>query len=132
MPPRTDPVADLAETVGRALLEFAERLRTEPEPTAAPTADGPAAPNTAKLGGTQGRILDALREAPNGLSSGDVAIAVGISATNAPRTLKALKARGLVEDGDERPSIWRLTEQTDTAGAAASADEPEPSPASEG
>lgn len=122
IPSQSDPVADIAETVGRALLEFAERLRAEPELRAAAPVDEPAAPNTAKLGGTQGRILDALETAPDGLTSGGVAAAVGIAATNAPRALKALKARGLVDDGDERPSVWRLADRVD---------EPRPSPATE-
>ena len=108
IPPRRDPVADLAEAVGKALLEFAERLRAEPEPTVAPAPAEPGAPNRAKLGATQAKILEALAAAsPGGLTASEVAEKVGASSTNAPRALKALQGRGLVTDSEDTPTIWR-------------------------
>lgn len=114
--PRSDPVADLAESVGKALLEFAERLRAVPESTAAPGGDtaspdaDPAAPDTAKLGATQARIVALLQDAGDtGMTSTEVAAAAGIPSSNAPRTLKKLAERNLVSGSSERPVVWRAT-----------------------
>lgn len=112
--PRSDPVADLAESVGKALLEFAERLRAAPDSTACPVGDTTssgdegAGPDTSKLGTTQARIVAVLEQAgETGMKSGQVAEAVGIPSSNAPRTLKKLAERKLVVGSEERPVIWR-------------------------
>lgn len=111
MTPRTDPVADHAESVGRALLEFAEQLRAQPGSAAmdAPVAPKTVGPDRSKLGGTQQRVLAALEGAGEvGLTAAQVAEQVDIKPTNAPRTLKALRDRGLaaaVTGGP--PTVWR-------------------------
>lgn len=112
--PRSDPVADLAESVGKALLQFAERLRAAPDSTAPPVGDTASSddqrsgPDTSKLGATQARVVAALEVAGEaGMTSGQVAEAVGIPSSNAPRTLKKLEERKLVECSGERPVIWR-------------------------
>ena len=92
----------------------AERLRTEPQPTVtrAPTIDG--APDVTKLGGTQLRILTALREAgAAGLTAGQVATQLGISPTNAPRALRKLEERGLATSSADRPALWRASADAD-------------------
>jgi predicted ArsR family transcriptional regulator len=74
-------------------------------PAAAPGAD--VAPDRARLGVTQQRILEALDGASDdGLTTAQVADQVGIKATNAPRALKALRERGLIRGGDEKPAVW--------------------------
>lgn len=113
--PRSDPVADLAESVGKALLEFAERLRAVPDSTAPLVSDTTSSdneatgPDTSKLGATQARIVAVLEGAGEaGLTSGQVAEAVGIPASNAPRTLKKLVERKLVVGSGDRPVVWRI------------------------
>ena len=114
-PPRSDPVADLAESVGKALLEFAERLRANPDSTAPGPGDTPTAeaqsrePDTSKLGATQARIVAVLEAAgEEGMTSGQVADAVGIETSNAPRTLRKLEERNLIVGSGERPVVWRV------------------------
>lgn len=119
-------VADLAEGVARSLLAFAERIRTADTAgvpgatTAAPEADADApagAPKVGRLGARQLAILEALRAAESdGLTTSEVAQAVGIAATNAPTALKALAERGLVERSATSPAVWQLREQS-TGGA---------------
>lgn len=106
--PRRDPFADLAETVGKALLEFAEHLRAEPEPTAEPAVAEPGTPNRSKLGATQARILEVLTAAgAAGLTAGQVADQASILPPNAHKSLKALRDRGLATVSDETPALWR-------------------------
>lgn len=119
IPTRRDPIADLAETVGQALLEFAERLRAEapPQATAAPAAAADAAPDRAKLGAKQVRIVEVLAEAGEaGLKTAEVAEKADITVTNAPRALKALVVRGLVTASDTSPVVWRVTDEAKTDG----------------
>lgn len=113
--PRQDALADLAEKVAAALSEFAVRLREQPDTTTSastetpPAAEEPATPDRSKLGDTQARILRALEEAgEQGLTATQVAEQIGIKATNAPRTLRALRARGLAMGDGERPEVWRV------------------------
>lgn len=118
--PRSDPVADLSESVGKALLVFAERLRASPDsiapgPLDMPSQDEPTeAPDTSKLGGTQARVLDVLEDAGEaGMTSAEVATAAGMPPSNASRTLKKLEERKLVVGSGDRPAVWRrLSDQT--------------------
>lgn len=106
MTTREDAIAELAEDVGRALLAFAERLREEG--TAAPRSPT-AATHSRQLGKSQQKVVGALQAAGDtGATSTEVARATGISATNTPRMLKALRERGLAEATDETPTIWRM------------------------
>lgn len=115
-------VADLAEGVARSLLVFAERIRAADAAgvpgttTAAPkaNADAPAAtPKVERLGARQLAILEALKAAESdGLTTSEVAQAVGIAATNAPTALKALAERGLVTRSDTSPAVWRYQERS--------------------
>lgn len=113
--PRSNPLADLAETVGAALLVFAERVRSQgmapsPASEAPPAAahDAGVSPDRERLGVTQQRILAALDgSGSEGLTTAQVADQVGIKTTNAPRALKALRERGLIVGGDEKPAVWR-------------------------
>ena len=114
--------ADLAEGVARSLLAFAERIRTADAagisgtPTAVPEADAAApasTPKVGRLGARQLAILEALRAAESdGLTTSEVAQAVGIAATNAPTALKALAERGLVTRSDTSPAVWRCRDQS--------------------
>lgn len=115
---RSDPLADLAENVGKALLEFAERLRATPDSTAPPEPDTAtlsepgSTPDTSKLGSIQTRILEVLQHAgSDGMTSTQIARAVEIPTSNAPRTLKQLEVRNLIVGSNERPAIWRLVVQ---------------------
>lgn len=113
--PRSDPVADLAESVGKALLVFAKRLRATPDSTApgqvdtaSPAVPADAAPDTSRLGRTQERILGVLEEAgEDGLTSAEVAAAAGMPASNASRTLKKMEERKLIAGSSDRPATWR-------------------------
>lgn len=100
--------------MGKALLAFAERLRAAPESTDPPAADTAspgersASPDTSKLGATQARIVAVLEDAgEDGMTSSQVAAAVGIPSSNAPRTLRKLEERKLVSGSGDRPVIWR-------------------------
>lgn len=115
MTPRDDPVADLAESVGNALLVFAERLRAAPEPTADPDPDvaasqeSPSQPDRSRLGGTQARVLSVVEAAgSDGLTAAEVSDKAGTAATNTPRILRALQERRLVTASDTRPTVWRV------------------------
>ena len=109
MSPREHAVAGLAEDVGKALLLFAKRLRAVEEPAADQGASA-ALPHTSRVGGTQLRLLDAVRAAGQaGLSTKEAADQAGMSPTNAPRALRSLRDRGLITGGDETPAIWRIS-----------------------
>ena len=115
MTPRDDPVADLAESVGNALLVFAERLRAAPEPTAAPDPTVGASHNSApepdrsRLGRTQAHVLSVVEGAgSDGLTAAEVSDKAGTAATNTPRILRALEERRLVTASDTRPTVWRV------------------------
>lgn len=110
MTPRERAVAGLAEDVGKALLLFAERLRAAPEPSA-DSAPVSALPDTSRLGGTQLRLFEAVRAAGEaGLSTKEAADRAGMSPTNAPRALRALRDRGLISSGEGSPAIWRAAQ----------------------
>lgn len=117
MSTRPDPLADLAEAVGSALLAFADSLRSAPEPAAAPPSAEPdtaaggqsesAGPDRSKLGGKQLEILAALTEAGDaGLTSAQVAERTNVGPSNAPRALNKLLDRGLVTKSADAPALW--------------------------
>lgn len=97
-------MAQLAEDVGRALLRFADAIRSYP-----PLSDG-APEGSGRLGQTQRRVLElpGLGER-DGVSAREVAEVLGLERANAHRTLKSLTTVGLVEQVEgERPHRWRL------------------------
>jgi len=60
------------------------------------------------MGATQERIVSILEGAGEvGMTSAQVADAVGIPSSNAPRTLRKLEERKLVVGSGERPVVWR-------------------------
>lgn len=106
MTTRDDALTELADTVGQALLRFAEQWRTPPPALVTGT---PAVPQSAEpgLGAAQQRVLDALVAAGgDGMTSHEVAKATGLQNSNTPRILKTLQGRGLARSSGEKPAVW--------------------------
>lgn len=112
MNPDAGPVADLAETVGNALLRFAEQVRSGVEPTAA---TAPAAPAQVGLGAAQARVLKAVRDAgEQGMTARAAADGSGVARSNTPRILAALTQRGFTTLIAEGPRVWRAVNLDET------------------
>lgn len=113
-----ESLAELAETVGNALLVFAGHLRDDPETTAAPGPElatesgevkGPRV-DRSRLGAQQLRVLEVLKEAGSaGLVAAEVADKTRIRATNVHRTLAQLAKRGLAASSEDSPKVWRIS-----------------------
>ena len=121
-------LAAMCRDVGAALVRFGRSLDASVAPApvrdrlaagARVVPDAEAAPSdvpSRKLGRVQQSVLDlpGLRDSI-GLSTGEVASALGIAPPNAHQTLTTLAGRGVVERvGEDKPARWRLVVRSTT------------------
>lgn len=102
----SDPLAELAEAIGQALLRFAEQVRSPAQPTAPAPPAGAAARHA--LGGSQARVLAALTAAgESGMTAKEAADATDLKPTNTHSILNALVQKDLARVVGERPKVWQ-------------------------
>src|SRR5690349_5346069 len=93
--------ARFADTMAEALQQLATELRAEATTTGEPTARGRVAETQAvyaAVGERQGQVLLALLQAPEwGMTTREVADAIGYDTANAWNVLRRLQTMGLVE-----------------------------------
>lgn len=100
-------LGELLETVGHALVRYADQVRAGEEKAITAIADSL---DEVSLGSRQREVVDILRGAGEGGSkTSEVSDAINYDQANTHMTLRALQARGIVEEvPGVRPTRWRL------------------------
>lgn len=111
---RDAATATLMRSIGEALFTYAAALDGE-APQPAPARRAPAkkaAPRAGGLGKNQRAIVELRGLATDdGMTTGDIAKAIGYSYANTANALKSLEAKGVIEQvEDVRPAHWRIAD----------------------